>query len=333
MEKRRLGQSDLMVSRICLGCMGFGDATDGPHSWTLNEEDSRAIIKQALEAGITFFDTALGYQNGSSERFVGRALRDFAKREEVVLATKFLPRSKEDIESGVSGRAHIERSLEQSLENLGMDYIDLYIYHIWDYNTPIEEVMDTLNDAIVAGKVREIGIANCFAWQLAKANAYADKMGYKRFVSVQSHYNLIMREDERELMTYCQEEGIATTPYSALAGGRLSRLPGVTTKRLEEDKFAKSKYDQTAEEDNKIIARVAELADKYQTSMTSVSLAWLLTRVDAPVVGATKPHHLDGPLAALDLQLSPEDLAYLEELYLPHALSGVMAQNTYKPRA
>ena len=327
MEFVKLGNSDLNVSRICLGCMGFGNAATGQHSWTLGEEDSRAIIKHALELGINFFDTAIVYQQGSSEQFVGRALKDFAKRDEVFIATKFLPRSPAEIESGVSGKQHITDSLNQSLKNLGADYVDLYIYHMWDYQTPIFEVLDALNDAVKAGKVRYIGIANCYAWQLAKANALAEKNGFAKFISVQNHYNLLFREEEREMAPFCAEDNIAMTPYSALASGRLSRKPGETSKRLQEDTYAKGKYDGTAEQDSKIIARVVELAEKYGVTMTEISLAWLLTKVQSPVCGATKLHHVEAPVKAVELKLSPEDISYLEELYVPHKLVGVMAQN------
>ncbi|WP_434640360.1 aldo/keto reductase [Klebsiella sp. I138] len=323
-----LGKSDLMVSRICMGCMGFGDPATGQHSWTLNEAESREIIRDGLERGINFFDTAIAYQNGSSERFVGRALRDMAKRDQVVVATKFLPRTAQEIAEGVSGKQAIACSLEQSLQNLGMDYIDLYIYHIWDYNTPVIEVLEALHRAVQEGKVRAIGISNCFAWQLAKANALAEREGLTPFVSVQSHYNLIMREDERELFGLCAEDNIAMTPYSALASGRLSRIAENTTRRASEDRYAKMKYDKTAEQDQIIINRVAELADRYRVSMTEISLAWLLTKVTAPVTGVTKKQHIDDALKAVDLSLSEDDIRYLEACYQPHFLSGIMAQNT-----
>ena len=331
MQYVKLGNSDLNVSRICLGCMGFGNAATGQHSWTLNEEDSRTIIKHALESGINFFDTAIVYQQGSSEQFVGRALKDFAKRDEVFIATKFLPRSPAEVENNISGQKHVTESLNQSLKNLGADYVDLYIYHMWDYQTPIFEILEGLNDAVKAGKVRYIGIANCYAYQLAKANALAEKNNFAKFISVQNHYNLLFREEEREMAAFCAEENIAMTPYSALASGRLSKKPGETSKRLQEDSYAKFKYDATAEQDSKIIARVIELSEKYGVSMTEISLAWLLTKVESPVVGATKFHHIDGAAKATDLKFSQEDINYLEELYVPHKLVGVMAQN--KPAA
>lgn len=330
MEYIRLGNSDLNVSRICMGCMGFGDSTKGQHTWTLNEEESRKIIKRGLELGVNFFDTAIAYQSGTSEKYLGRALRDYAKREDVVVATKFLPRTKEEINKGISGQQHIENSLNKSLENLGMDYVDLYIYHMWDYNTPLYEIMDGLNKVIKAGKVRYIGISNCFAWQIAKANALAEKYGFAKFISVQGHYNLIFREEEREMTPYCKEENIAMTPYSALAGGRLSKKQGEKSKRLEEDNYAKSKYDVTKEKDEIIIDRVAELARNKGVTMTEISLAWLLTKVSSPVVGATKLHHIEGAASAVDVNLTEDEILYLEEAYVPHRLVGVMAENRSK---
>lgn len=333
MQYTKLGNSDLTVSRICMGCMGFGDASTGQHSWTLGEAESREIIRYGLENGINFYDTAIAYQRGSSERYVGKALRDMAKRDDVVVATKFLPRTQQQISDGLSGQHAIAQSLDQSLQNLGMDYIDLYICHIWDYNTPILDVLDALHRAVKAGKVRAIGISNCHAWQLAKANAIAERENLTPFVSVQSHYNLIMREDERELFGLCAEDNIALTPYSALASGRLSRLEGVESLRLKEDTYAKGKYDTTAEQDRIIIDRVAELAARHRVSMTEISLAWLLTKVTAPVVGATKKHHIDGAVKAVDLTLSDDEIRYLEESYQPHKLVGVMAQNTPQTQA
>lgn len=328
MKYAKLGNSDLTVSRICMGCMGFGDAANGQHSWTVDEEHSREIIKRGLELGVNFFDTAIGYQSGTSERYVGKALRDFAKRDEIVIATKFLPRTQEEIGSGITGQQHIERMINKSLENLGMEYVDLYIYHMWDYNTSLYNIMEGLNNVVKAGKARYIGISNCFAWQLAKANALAEKESFAQFVSVQGHYNLIFREEEREMSQLCAEDNIAMTPYSALAGGRLSRPRGETSKRFEEDSYAKFKYDKTAEQDGAIIDRVAELAEKHGVSMTEISLAWLLTKVTSPVVGATKIRHIEGAAKAAELVLTGEEIAYLEELYVPHALVGVMAQNT-----
>ena len=328
MQYTKLGNSDLKVSRICMGCMGFGDPNNGQHSWTLDEEHSREIIKRGLELGVNFFDTAVGYQSGTSEQYLGRALRDFARREDVVVATKFLPRTQDEIAAGISGQQHIQNLVDTSLRNLGMDYVDLYIYHMWDYETPLYDILEGLNRIVRAGKVRYIGISNCFAYQLAKANALAEKEGFAKFISVQSHYNLIFREEEREMAKLCAEDNIAMTPYSSLAGGRLSKHPGETSKRLEEDSYARLKYDATARQDAVIINRVAELAEKRGVSMTEISLAWLLTKVTAPIAGATKLRHIEGAAKAVELALSPEETDYLEEPYVPHKLVGVMAQNT-----
>lgn len=328
MNYAKLGSSDLNVSRICMGCMGFGDAGNGQHSWTVDEAHSREIIRRGLELGINFFDTAIAYQSGTSEQYVGRALRDFARRDEVVVATKFLPRTNEEIEAGISGQEHIRRMLDKSLQNLGMDYVDLYICHMWDYQTPLYDIMEGLNNAVKAGKARYIGISNCFAWQLCKANALAEKEGFAKFISVQGHYNLIFREEEREMAPYCREENIAMTPYSTLAGGRLARHPGEITKRLREDSYARLKYDKAHDQDMPILARVAELAERRGVSMTEISLAWLLTKVTAPIVGATKPRHIEEAAGAADFTLTAEECTYLEELYTPHSLVGVMAQNT-----
>lgn len=328
MEYTKLGNSDLTISRICMGYMGFGEAGNGQHSWTVDEEHSRKIIKKGLELGINFFDTAIAYQSGTSEQYLGRAIRDFANRDDVVIATKFLPRTNEEIEAGISGQKHIEKMLDKSLQNLGMDYVDLYIYHMWDYDTPLYDIMEGLNHAVKSGKARYISISNCFAYQLAKANAIAEKYGFIKFVSVQGHYNLIFREEEREMAQFCLEENIAMTPYSPLAGGRLAKRPGETSKRLLEDNYAHLKYDATAEQDGIIIDRVAQLADKYGVSMTEISLSWLLTKVSAPVVGTTKLHHIEDAAKAVNLTLTADELAFLEEPYLPHTLVGVMAQNT-----
>ena len=328
MRYTKLGSSDLEVSRICMGCMGFGDPNNGQHSWTLDEEHSRKIIKRGLELGVNFFDTAVGYQSGTSEQYLGRAIRDFAKRNEVVIATKFLPRTQEEIAAGISGQQHIQDMIDTSLRNLGTDYADLYIYHMWDYETPLYDIMEGLNRIVKAGKVRYIGISNCFAYQLAKANALAEKEGFAKFISIQSHYNLIFREEEREMAKLCAEDNIAMTPYSSLAGGRLSKHPGETSKRLEEDSYARLKYDATAKQDAVIINRVAELAEKRGVSMTEISLAWLLAKTAAPVVGATKLHHIEGAAKAVELALTADEINDLEEPYVPHKLVGVMAQNT-----
>ena len=233
-----------------------------------------------------------------------------------------------EIENGITGQRHIEMSINKSLENLDMDYVDLYIYHMWDYQTPLYEIMEGLNNVVKAGKVRFIGISNCYAYQLAKANALAEKEGFSKFVSVQGHYNLIFREEEREMSKLCNEDNIAMTPYSSLASGRLSKNSNETSERLEKDNYAKLKYDASLQQDNLIINRVKKLAEKRNVSMTEISLAWLLTKVTSPIVGATKFHHVEGAVKSVDLKLTKEEIFYLEEMYIPHKLVGVMAQNT-----
>ena len=333
MEYVKLGNSELNVSKICLGCMGFGDPQQGFHKWTLGYEDSKKIIDHALESGINFFDTAMAYQSGTSEEFVGRAIRENNMRDKAVIATKYTPRNTPELLEKYTGEAWIEKCIDDSLQRLGTDYIDLYIMHSWDYNTPVEETLRALTKAKDAGKIRALGVSNCYAWQLAKANALAEQLGLAKFVSIQSHYNLIMREDERELVKYCKEDNIAMTPYSALAAGRLSKHPSETSKRLELDNYARFKYDATADEDTKIIHRVAEIAENRGVSMTEVSLAWLLSKVTSPVVGATKVSHIDGAVNAVGLKLSEKETEYLEELYVPHPLSGVMATSKWIKQA
>ena len=246
MQHHALGKTSLMVSPVCMGCMGFGDAAQGQHSWTLGEADSRAILLQGLESGINFFDTAIAYQSGTSEQYLGRALKDFARREEVVVATKFLPRTQEEIESGVSGQEHIQKMLDKSLRNLGMDYVDLYIYHMWDYQTPLYRHHGRPKPRGKGGQSalhRHLQLL-CLAAVQGKRAGGAGRLGQIR-VSIQGHYNLIFREEEREMIPFCREENIALTPYSALAGGRLAKQPGETSRRLEEDSYAHLKYDAT----------------------------------------------------------------------------------------
>ncbi len=327
MEYTQLGNSNLKVSSVCMGCMGFGDPKNGMHTWTLPEAESIEIIKNGLDNGINFYDTAIGYQNGTSEQYLGKAIREYASRDDIVVATKFLPRSEDEIKDNVSGQQHIHNFVEKSLENLGLDYIDLYIYHMWDYNTPLYDILEGLNEVIEEGKVKYIGISNCFAWQLAKANALAESEGFAKFVSIQGHYNLIFREEEREMIPLCKTDNIAVTSYSSLASGRLSRMPGGESKRLNEDFYAKLKYQNTEVQDLEIIKRVNELANNYDVSMTEVSLAWLLTRVTSPIVGATKMHHVEGAVNSVDLKLTNDDISYLEEPYVAHDLVGVMADN------
>lgn len=324
MEYIKLGNSDLNVSRICMGCMGFGQKR---LEWALSEEDSRTILKQALEQGINFFDTAYAYGHGDSEQVLGRALNDFAKRDQVVVATKFLPRTPEEIDQGVSGQQHVMHHVDKSLKDLGMDYIDLYICHMWDYHTPMEDVLQGMGQAVKEGKVRYLGFSNCYAWQLCHINHLAQQMGIPQIVSLQGHYNLLFREEEREMVPYCQQANIALTPYSPLASGRLVKKVGETSKRLETDKIGHSKYDRSAEKDAVIIARVAELAERYNLTTTQVALGWLLQKVATPVVGATKLKHLTEAVNAVGVKLSPEDCAYLEEPYVPHQLVGVMEFN------
>lgn len=327
MKYIQLGNSDLKVSKVCLGCMGFGEAQRGMHSWTLPYQESKEIIKYALDKGINFFDTAMAYQGGTSEIFLGRAIKEYVDREDVVIATKYTPRALEQINKGITAREHIEKCINDSLQRLDMDYIDLYILHMWDYHTPIEETMEILNDMINSGKIRYIGVSNCFAYQLAIANSVAKSHGWHQFISIQGHYNLIFREEEREMAKYCKEENIAMTPYSALASGRLAKHPGELSKRMKEDSFAKGKYDASIDNDLPIIQRVEQLAAQKKVSMTEISLSWLMSKVASPVVGATKKYHIDGAIKAVELELTDEEKIYLEELYKPHELVGVMAQN------
>lgn len=327
MKYIQLGNSDLKVSKVCLGCMGFGEAQRGMHSWTLPYQESKEIIKYALDKGINFFDTAMAYQGGTSEIFLGRAIKEYVGREDVVIATKYTPRTLEQINKGITAREHIEKCINDSLQRLDMDYIDLYILHMWDYHTPIEETMEILNDMINSGKIRYIGVSNCFAYQLAIANSVAKSHGWHQFISIQGHYNLIFREEEREMAKYCKEENIAMTPYSALASGRLAKHPGELSKRMKEDSFAKGKYDASIDNDLPIIQRVEQLAAQKKVSMTEISLSWLMSKVASPVVGATKKYHIDGAIKAVELELTDEEKIYLEELYKPHELVGVMAQN------
>ena len=328
MRYARLGRYGPRVSRICLGCMSFGDPDNGQHTWTLREEESREVIRSALESGVDFFDTAVGYQNGTSEMYLGRALGQLADRDSVVVATKFLPRTQEEIDVGIGGREHVLRSLDTSLGNLRMDHVDLLIYHMWDYRTPLTEIMQGLKEAMDSGRALHIGISNCFAWQLCRANALADAMDMERFTSVQNHYNLIFREEEREMRPYCLESGTAMTPYSPLASGRLARPPGTGTKRFEQDSYAHLKYDSTEAADREVIERVSQLADDHGVSMAQISTAWLLSKVTSVVTGATSPVQAADTAEASEIRLSENEIAWLEEPYVPHRLVGVMAQNT-----
>lgn len=327
MEYLKLGNTGLGVSPICLGCMSFGVAEGWVHNdWALDEEDSRTIIKRALDLGINFFDTANAYAYGNSEKILGRALKDYADRDEVVIATKvFVPMHKGPNSGGLS-RKHIMSQIDQSLKRLGTDYVDLYIIHRWDYHTPINETMETLHDIVKAGKVRYIGASAMYAWQFQKTLHVAEKNGWTRFVSMQNHLNLIYREEEREMMPLCVEEKIAVTPYSPLASGRLARDWSETTKRLETDPIAKRKYDATAEADKMVVERVAEVAGKHAVPLAHIALAWLLHKkpVGAPVIGVTKIPHLEIAVESLTVQLTPEEVAYLEEPYVPHPIVGLI---------
>ncbi len=327
MDYVKLGNTGLDVSPICLGCMSFGSAEGWVHNpWALNEADSRAILKRALELGVNFFDTANAYAYGNSEEILGRAIKDYANRDEVVVATKVFVSTSKGPNGGGLSRKHILSQVEQSLKRLGMDYVDLYIIHRWDYNTPIEETMETLNDIVRAGKARYIGASAMYAWQFQKAMHVAEKHGWTRFVSMQNHYNLIYREEEREMMPLCAEEGIAMTPYSPLASGRLARDWSDSTRRLETDLVARQKYDAATVSDKSIIERVAEVAATHSVPRAHVALAWMLQKapVVAPVVGATKPSQLETAVEALAVKLSPEEMTYLEEPYLPHPLVGLI---------
>lgn len=324
MDYVKFGNTGLDVSPLCLGTMGFGDPNSGFHEWVLEEDDSREVIKKALDLGINFFDTANVYSYGASEEIVGRALNDFAPRDEIVVATKLYSKMKQRPNSGGLSRKAIFYQVEQSLKRLQMDYIDLYIIHRWDYHTPIEETMKALHDLVVSGKVRYIGASAMYAWQFAKAQAVAEKNGWTKFVSMQNHLNLLYREEEREMMPLCADQKIAVTPYSPLAAGRLTRDWGAETKRYLTDKTANQKYDKTMEQDREIVARVAQIADKHQSKQAQIALAWLLQKeqVVTPIIGATKESHLLDALPALDLKLTAEEIAYLEEPYLPHAVVG-----------
>jgi aryl-alcohol dehydrogenase-like predicted oxidoreductase len=323
MEYIRFGNTGMKVSRICLGCMSYGDpARDG---WALNEEQSRSHIQRALELGINFFDTANVYSNGMSEEVTGRALRDFARRDEVVIATKVrFPTGKGANNQGLS-RKHILSAIDASLKRLGTDYVDLYQIHRWDYETPIEETMEALNDVVRAGKARYIGASAMYAWQFTQALYTADLHGWTRFVSMQPHYNLIYREEEREMLPLCQDQKIAVIPFSPLARGWLARKPSFEqnqTPREQADHLTKQRYDR---EDNvAIVQRVSDLAEARGLPMAQVALAWILSKpiVTAPIIGATKPYHLEDAIASLSVKLMPEEIQQLEEAYQPHPVIG-----------
>jgi len=325
MEYTKLGNTGMDVSRICLGCMGFGDAERWTHKWVLNEEDSRPVIKKAIELGINFFDTANIYSLGTSEEYTGRALKEFANRDEIVLATKVWGKMHEGPNGGGLSRKAILSEIDKSLKRLGTDYVDLYQIHRWDYTVPIEETMEALHDVVKAGKARYIGASAMFAWQFQKALHVAETHGWTRFVSMQNHLNLIYREEEREMLPLCVEEKIGVIPYSPLASGRLTRdKASEGTLRAETDQIQKMKYDATADPDQQIVDRVAEVAAKHEVPRAHIALAWLLQKesVAAPIVGATKTTHLEVAVGALSMKLSPEEVAHLEEPYVPHRVVG-----------
>jgi len=321
MEYTRLGTTGLQVSRICLGMMSFGEPDRGGHPWTLPEEESRAVVQQALAAGITFFDTANVYSGGSSEEITGRAIRDFADREDVVLATKVHGRMRPGPNGAGLSRKAILAELDASLTRLGTDYVDLYQIHRWDPHTPIEETLEALDSCVRSGKVRYLGASSMWAWQFSKALHLAGEHGWHRFVSMQDHYNLLNREEEREMLPLCADEGIGVIPWSPLARGRLTRDWDASTSRSETDEFGGKLYNDA---DQVIVERVAEVAEARGVPRAQVALAWVLSKpvVTAPIVGVTKERHLDDAVAAVDLQLSTEEIARLEEPYTPHAVVG-----------
>jgi len=326
MEYARLGNTGMKVSRICLGCMGFGSAEGWAHnSWALDETSSREIVKKALDLGINFFDTANVYAFGVSEEILGRALKDFAKRDEVIVATKVFGKMNDKPNGSGLSRKAILNEIDNSLRRLGTDYVDLYQIHRWDYETPIEETMEALNDVVRAGKARYIGASAMWAWQFQKALHVAEKHGWTRFVSMQNHLNLIYREEEREMLPLCRDQKIGAIPYSPLASGRLTRdWSAESTARSETDAIAKSKYDSTAKTDQQVGERVAETAKKHGVSRTHIALAWLLQKqpVTAPIIGATKIRHLEEAIGVFSVKLTPEEVMYLEEPYVPHRVIG-----------
>jgi aryl-alcohol dehydrogenase-like predicted oxidoreductase len=321
MDYVKLGSTGLDVSRIAVGCMSFGDPARGAHPWSLPEEESRPLIRQALEAGINFFDTANVYSAGSSEEIVGRALADYGNRDELVVATKVHGVMAEGPNGRGLSRKAIISSLDASLRRLGMDYVDLYQIHRWDPATPIEETLEALHDVVKAGKVRYLGASSMYAWQFSKAQYTARANGWTPFVSMQDHYNLLNREEEREMFPLCADLGVGVIPWSPLARGRLTRDWGTETERSGTDQFGSTLYDDA---DRGIVEAVAKVADRHGIPRAQIALAWVLSRpvVSAPIVGATKAKHLEDAVAALDVVLTPEDLRELEEPYLPHTPAG-----------
>lgn len=331
MEYVNLGRTGVKVSRICLGCMSYGVPPAGPlrpgsNAWSLNEEQSAPFFRQALDAGINFFDTANVYATGDSERVLGRWLKANAKREDTVIATKLNAVMRDGPNGQGLSRKEIFFELDESLQRLGTDYVDLYQIHRWDKTTPIEETLEALNDVVRAGKVRYIGASSMWAWQFSKALYTSAKHGWAKFVTMQPHYNLVYREEEREMIPLCLDQGVGVIPWSPLARGKLARpWEAETTKRSESDGFAKNLYAKSAEADKRVVDRVAEVAAARGVPMAQVALAWLLTKpaITSPIVGATKLHHLQDAVAAVELKLTPDEVKTLEELYVPHAVLGM----------
>jgi 1-deoxyxylulose-5-phosphate synthase len=326
MDYVKFGHTGLRVSRLCLGCMTYGVPDRGAHPWTLDEEKSRPLLKRALELGINFFDTANAYSDGTSEEIVGRALRDFSKRDEVVIATKVFYAWRDRPNTGGLSRKAIFTAIDDSLRRLGTDYVDLYQIHRWDYATPIEETLEALHDIVKAGKVRYVGASSMAAWQFTKALYIADLHGWTRFVSMQPHYNLLYREEEREMLKLCAAEGVAVIPWSPLARGKLTRpwTDEPTSAREKTDEYGRTLYQKTRDADRAVIDRVSEVAQRRALPPSQVALAWVLhqSAITAPIVGASKLEHLDDAVAALGVQLSAEERAALEAPYVPHAVAG-----------
>ena len=319
MNYAKLGNSGIEVSRLCVGCMSFGDPASKMHAWTLNASESEAIIKHALGLGINFFDTANTYSAGTSEEYLGRAIKNNISREKVVIATKVY------FNEGNLSKEAIPRELDGSLKRLGMDYVDLLIIHRFDYNTPVEETMEALHKVVQSGKVRAIGASAMYGYQFAKLQSIAEKNGWTKFVSMQNHYNLLYREDERELIPICKEQGVVLTPYSPLAAGRLSRPWSAETLRSQTDVVAIGKYDNTKDIDIEIVKRVSALAQNRNCTMTQIALAWQFAKgVTTPLIGATKAEYFDDAIGSFDIELSKEDVTYLDELYVPHKIVGAL---------
>src|SRR5712672_3382359 len=324
MEYTKLGRTGLDVSRICLGCMSYGGGNRGNHAWSLDEEESRPFIKKALEGGINFFDTANVYSDGTSEEILGRAIRDLAKRDAVVLATKVHGTMRPDPNGRGLSRKAILCEIDASLRRLGTDYVDLYQIHRWDNGTRIEETLEALHDVVKAGKVRYIGASSMHAWQFARALAVSERHGWARFVSMQNLVNLLYREEEREMLPLCAAEGIGVIPWSPQARGRLTRVCDYTSIPTETDAAHQRLFAKSAEEDRKVVDRVAEIAVARGIPRAQVALAWLLSKpvITAPIVGATKLHHLEDALASVNVKLSADEITSLEEPYVPHPVVG-----------